>query len=77
MQMQQAYPSQGAPQQQQQAQQQQQYAVELCSKDGQPHNYQRDFTCCGIAWAVLCFPCGLICLFNDRKTKCIKCNKEI
>ncbi|KAG7089202.1 hypothetical protein E1B28_010904 [Marasmius oreades] len=28
---------------------------------------------CGIITAILCFPCGLICLFTDTERKCDRC----
>jgi hypothetical protein len=50
--------------------------VPLCL-DNQPHDYQENFTVCGILWAVCCFPWGLLCCFAMRETRCIKCYKEI
>ena len=49
------------------------HAINACPLGGE-HQFSKDFTCCGIAWAVCCFPLGLICLFSDRETKCIKCD---
>ncbi|KAK9482116.1 hypothetical protein V1527DRAFT_477411 [Lipomyces starkeyi] len=39
------------------------------------HIIDSKFTPCGIAWAILCFPWGLICLFNDRRKYCIQCGQ--
>jgi hypothetical protein len=50
--------------------------VPLCI-DHQPHDYQENFTLCGVLWAVCCFPVGLLCCFAMRETRCIKCHKEI
>jgi hypothetical protein len=41
---------------------------------GGDHVFEREVTGCGLAWAILCWPCGLYCLLTDRVTKCIKCN---
>ncbi|KAK9357200.1 hypothetical protein V1504DRAFT_102292 [Lipomyces starkeyi] len=40
------------------------------------HSIDSKFTGCGIAWAVCCFPWGLICLLNDRKRYCVKCGMK-
>ncbi|KAK9426854.1 hypothetical protein V1505DRAFT_396622 [Lipomyces doorenjongii] len=37
------------------------------------HSIATKFTASGIAWAVCCFPYGLICLLKDRKKYCVKC----
>ncbi|KAK9489669.1 hypothetical protein V1508DRAFT_427294 [Lipomyces doorenjongii] len=39
------------------------------------HIIESKFTGCGIAWAILCFPWGLICLFSDRRKYCVQCGK--
>ncbi|KAK9384240.1 hypothetical protein V1515DRAFT_612292 [Lipomyces mesembrius] len=39
------------------------------------HVIDSQFTPCGIAWAILCFPLGLICLFNDRRKYCLQCGQ--
>ncbi|KAK9481939.1 hypothetical protein V1527DRAFT_455516 [Lipomyces starkeyi] len=40
------------------------------------HSIDSEFTGCGIAWAVCCFPWGLLCLLNDRKKYCVKCGMK-
>jgi len=44
---------------------------------GAPHDFSKEFTCCGILWGICCFPCGLACCFTMRKNVCIHCGKEI
>jgi hypothetical protein len=44
---------------------------------GGSHQYAEAFTTCGIIWAVCCFPWGLICLFSDRITECVKCKRPL
>ncbi|RKP05797.1 hypothetical protein THASP1DRAFT_25768 [Thamnocephalis sphaerospora] len=31
-------------------------SVHLLCIDGHGHNWQKDYTCCGICWAIACFP---------------------
>ena len=50
---------------------------EVCPIDGRAHNYEKQFTCCGIALGVCCFPCGLYCLFSIRPKKCVKCKRQL
>jgi hypothetical protein len=50
---------------------------EICPIDSQLHSFERDFTCCGIAWAICCFPCGLICLFTMKQKACVKCKRRL
>lgn len=38
------------------------------------HNFQSEFTCCGICCAIFLFPVGLICCFCMRKQRCRHCN---
>ncbi|KAJ3909112.1 hypothetical protein F5879DRAFT_934726 [Lentinula edodes] len=38
------------------------------------HNQKTKYGICGILTAILCFPCGLLCLFSDRKKRCARCN---
>ncbi len=45
----------------------------LACPSGGEHRFQREFTLVGLLWAVLCFPCGIICLLRDRETRCEKC----
>jgi hypothetical protein len=41
--------------------------------DGQDHVWARDYTTCGICWAVWCFPFGLVCCHLGADKKCVKC----
>ncbi|KAI0070443.1 hypothetical protein K474DRAFT_1608687, partial [Panus rudis PR-1116 ss-1] len=41
------------------------------------HNIEKKYGVCGIICAVLLFPCGLICLFTDRKQQCTRCGTII
>jgi hypothetical protein len=75
-----SYPGAPSPMDPSQAQQQQLtngfiYAHELCPVDHQPHKFENKMTTCGLLWAVVCFPCGLICCMNQMESKCIKCGK--
>ncbi|KAJ3101363.1 hypothetical protein HDU97_001404 [Phlyctochytrium planicorne] len=47
-------------------------AAEMCAAGG-IHSISDEFTCCGIALAIICFPIGLVCCFLMREKKCIKC----
>jgi hypothetical protein len=40
------------------------------------HDIQSSFTCCGVAWAILCFPIGLICCFSQQERRCVKCGGQ-
>ncbi|KAK9327605.1 hypothetical protein V1520DRAFT_299075 [Lipomyces starkeyi] len=44
-----------------------------CYRGG--HIIESEFTPCGVAWAILCFPWGLICLFHDRRKRCVQCGQ--
>jgi hypothetical protein len=48
---------------------------ELCPAGGN-HAIKKDFTFCGICWAALCFPWGLICCFMMQTPTCQKCGKQ-
>jgi hypothetical protein len=48
---------------------------ELCPVDQQPHVFKHNLTTTGLIWAIVCFPCGLICCMKDAESKCVKCNK--
>ncbi|KAF8966605.1 hypothetical protein BDZ97DRAFT_620977 [Flammula alnicola] len=37
------------------------------------HQPKTNFGICGIITAVMCFPCGLICLFKDTDITCARC----
>ncbi|KAK7467216.1 hypothetical protein VKT23_004274 [Stygiomarasmius scandens] len=37
------------------------------------HQPETKYGVCGIITAVVCFPCGLICLFSDTEKKCSRC----
>ncbi|KAJ9068691.1 hypothetical protein DSO57_1026214 [Entomophthora muscae] len=40
---------------------------------GGPHTYTDSYTMCGIAWAAICFPIGIICCYATRENKYTKC----
>lgn len=40
------------------------------------HDISSSFTCCGFAWAVFCFPIGLICCLTQRQRRCRKCGGQ-
>ncbi|KAJ9083629.1 hypothetical protein DSO57_1032830 [Entomophthora muscae] len=40
---------------------------------GGNHDFEGEFTCCGIMWAIFCFPCGLFCCCCLRVHRCNKC----
>ncbi|KAK7031152.1 hypothetical protein VNI00_013567 [Paramarasmius palmivorus] len=37
------------------------------------HQPTTKYGMCGIITAIMCFPCGLICLFSDTEQKCDRC----
>ncbi|KAK7022693.1 hypothetical protein VNI00_017019 [Paramarasmius palmivorus] len=41
------------------------------------HEPKTQYGPCGIITAVLCFPCGLICLFTDTEQKCARCGVKL
>uniref|UniRef100_A0A0W0FAG3 Uncharacterized protein n=1 Tax=Moniliophthora roreri TaxID=221103 RepID=A0A0W0FAG3_MONRR len=41
------------------------------------HEPKTSYGPCGIITAVLCFPCGLICLFTDTEQKCSRCGVKL
>ncbi|CAL1708292.1 unnamed protein product [Somion occarium] len=41
------------------------------------HDVEKKYGPCGIITAIMCFPCGLICLFNDITKKCARCGTII
>ncbi|KAJ9056352.1 Integral membrane protein 2C [Entomophthora muscae] len=43
-----------------------------CSAGGW-HEFADSYTMCGILWAVICFPVGIICCYGMREQKCRKC----
>ncbi|KII86995.1 hypothetical protein PLICRDRAFT_113613, partial [Plicaturopsis crispa FD-325 SS-3] len=55
-----------------------QYQQDLYAQCAQGnHETKRVFGVCGIITAVLCFPCGLICLFSDSEQKCSRCGVRL
>ncbi|KAL1701386.1 hypothetical protein EV121DRAFT_294292 [Schizophyllum commune] len=66
------------PQQMSAAQVGEQYRAELLAQCAQGiHDPQRKYGVCGIITAVLCFPCGLICLFSDAEKRCTRCGVKV
>ncbi|KAL1676972.1 hypothetical protein EV122DRAFT_279542 [Schizophyllum commune] len=41
------------------------------------HDPKTKYGVCGIITAVLCFPCGLICLFSDTEQRCTRCGVKV
>ncbi|KAI9324971.1 hypothetical protein DFJ73DRAFT_767894 [Zopfochytrium polystomum] len=41
------------------------------------HLSQSEFTCCGICFAVACFPIGILCCFVMQKKRCAKCGGKV
>ncbi|KAI0766372.1 hypothetical protein BD413DRAFT_481104, partial [Trametes elegans] len=37
------------------------------------HDVSKKYGVAGIICAILCFPCGLICLFSDVEKRCVRC----
>ncbi|KAI0701794.1 hypothetical protein BC835DRAFT_1264570, partial [Cytidiella melzeri] len=37
------------------------------------HDPETKYGLFGILCAILCFPCGLICLCTDKKRRCVRC----
>ncbi|KAI5892060.1 uncharacterized protein SCHCODRAFT_02502932 [Schizophyllum commune H4-8] len=55
-----------------------QYQAELFAKCAQgSHVVKKHYGTCGIVWAIVCFPLGLICLCRDREKRCVRCNVRI
>ncbi|KAJ3206063.1 hypothetical protein HDU67_008411 [Dinochytrium kinnereticum] len=50
-------------------------SAEMCAAGG-VHSIQDEFTCCGIAMAIIFFPIGLVCCFLMKDKKCIKCGSK-
>ncbi|KAF7323057.1 hypothetical protein HMN09_00085700 [Mycena chlorophos] len=80
------YPPQGyAPQQQYTPQAQltpqqlgEQYRANLFAACAQGHHSpSTKFGVFGIIMAVVCFPCGLICLFSDTEQRCDRCGVKL
>ncbi|KAL1712108.1 hypothetical protein EV715DRAFT_297382 [Schizophyllum commune] len=66
------------PQQMSAAQVGEQYRAELFAQCAQGiHDPKRKYGACGIITAVLCFPCGLICLFSDAEKRCTRCGVKV
>ncbi|KIK57729.1 hypothetical protein GYMLUDRAFT_45900 [Collybiopsis luxurians FD-317 M1] len=52
----------------------QQYQAQLFAQCAQGiHDPKTKFGMCGIITAIMCFPCGLICLFTDSEQRCNRC----
>ncbi|RKP05796.1 hypothetical protein THASP1DRAFT_25767 [Thamnocephalis sphaerospora] len=47
---------------------------QLCI-DGLAHNWEKEYTLCGICWLIWCFPCGLLCCYLNADEKCRKCQR--
>ncbi|TRM56233.1 hypothetical protein BD626DRAFT_414471 [Schizophyllum amplum] len=55
-----------------------QYRAELFARCAQGvHDPTTKYGMCGIITAVLCFPCGLICLFSDAEQRCDRCGVKL
>ncbi|KII88414.1 hypothetical protein PLICRDRAFT_110976 [Plicaturopsis crispa FD-325 SS-3] len=55
-----------------------QYQQELFARCARgDHERKTEYGICGIITAVLCFPCGLICLFSDSEQKCSRCGVRL
>uniref|UniRef100_D8PT71 Uncharacterized protein n=1 Tax=Schizophyllum commune (strain H4-8 / FGSC 9210) TaxID=578458 RepID=D8PT71_SCHCM len=66
------------PQQMTAAQVGEQYRAELFAQCAQGvHDPKTKYGVCGIITAVLCFPCGLICLFLDTEKRCARCGVKV
>ncbi|KAL1742081.1 hypothetical protein HDZ31DRAFT_44067 [Schizophyllum fasciatum] len=73
-----SHPPPQQPQQMSAAQMGEQYRTELFSQCAQGHHDpKRKYGPCGIITAVLCFPCGLICLFYDAEHRCTRCGVKV
>ncbi|KAI0092080.1 hypothetical protein BDY19DRAFT_928227, partial [Irpex rosettiformis] len=40
------------------------------------HDPETKYGVFGIIMAVVCFPCGLICLCKDKKKRCVRCGVQ-
>ncbi|KAI0720584.1 hypothetical protein C8T65DRAFT_735911 [Cerioporus squamosus] len=49
--------------------------MSLCAS-GQ-HDPTKKYGIFGIIMAVVCFPCGLICLFSDVEKRCVRCGAKV
>ncbi|EIW59247.1 uncharacterized protein TRAVEDRAFT_71387 [Trametes versicolor FP-101664 SS1] len=49
----------------------QQQLFALCAAGN--HDFETKHGIAGIICAILCFPCGLICLFTDVEKRCVRC----
>ncbi|RDX53409.1 hypothetical protein OH76DRAFT_1479858 [Lentinus brumalis] len=41
------------------------------------HEPTKKYGIFGIIMAVVCFPCGLICLFKDVENRCVRCGAKV
>ncbi|KAI0632218.1 hypothetical protein C8Q77DRAFT_1158880 [Trametes polyzona] len=41
------------------------------------HDVTKKYGVCGIITAILCFPCGLICLCTDVEKRCVRCGVKV
>jgi len=41
------------------------------------HERKTEYGVCGIITAIFLFPCGLICLFMDKKETCLRCGVSL
>ncbi|KAI0372266.1 hypothetical protein BV20DRAFT_940485 [Pilatotrama ljubarskyi] len=41
------------------------------------HDIETKYGVFGIIMAVVCFPCGLICLFTDTEKRCVRCGARV
>ncbi|KAE9409627.1 hypothetical protein BT96DRAFT_913151 [Gymnopus androsaceus JB14] len=60
------------------AQMGEQYRAQLFAQCAQGvHDRETKYGMFGIIMAVLCFPCGLICLFSDKQDRCARCGVRL
>ncbi|KAI9598937.1 hypothetical protein BDF19DRAFT_429585 [Syncephalis fuscata] len=45
--------------------------------DGTAHNWEREYTCCGILWLIILFPWGICCCYFGAKKRCSKCQQVL
>ncbi|KAI0754874.1 hypothetical protein C8Q80DRAFT_1063833, partial [Daedaleopsis nitida] len=56
-------------------QQYQQQLMDMCASGN--HDVTTKYGIAGIITAVVCFPCGLICLFMDTEKRCARCGVRV
>ncbi|TFK93088.1 hypothetical protein K466DRAFT_479298 [Polyporus arcularius HHB13444] len=56
-------------------QQYQQQLFAMCAAGN--HDVTTKYGIAGIITAIVCFPCGLICLFADTEKRCVRCGSRV